>query len=220
MVIVVSTLVVPLDPRAEQASQEYSPDSATARERWSTRPEMTRAKGTVNQGRRREEAPYLIRVDAVSNMERLYVWYLEQSNGVLNEVRVPSVMRKDQPRRRVAAAAVGVLLAACAANQPNLGSRDARDILSSDEIVVHSFVTAYDAVRALRPWWLGRLNGTIGGPAVYRDDDQLSGGFLALRNVLIETVGELRFYETYHAVAKWGEAVARRSGVIQIVSRN
>lgn len=138
----------------------------------------------------------------------------------MNEARVTSGMRKHQPRRRVAAAAVVVLLAACAANQPNLGSRNARDIISSDEIVVHSFVTAYDAVRALRPWWLVRVSGTIGGTAVYRDDDQLSGGFLALGSVLIETVGELRFYETGHAVAKWGEAVARRSGVIQIVSRN
>jgi hypothetical protein len=48
----------------------------------------------------------------------------------------------------------------------------------------------------------------------------MRGGFLALRSILIETVSEVRFYETEHAVAKWGEDVARRSGVIQIVSRN
>ncbi len=121
---------------------------------------------------------------------------------------------------RATAAVTALLLAACATNSASLGQRDARDIISNDEIVSHPFVTAYDAVRTLRPWWLAHVSGSGSGPAVYSDDEPLRGGFLALRSILIETVGELRFYETDHAVAKWGEVVARRSGVIQIVSRN
>jgi hypothetical protein len=117
-------------------------------------------------------------------------------------------------------AAVAVLLAACAANPAGFGPRDAKDIISHDEIVAHPFVTAYDAVRTLRPWWLVSVSGSRGGPAVYHDDEPLRGGFLALRHILIETVHELRFYEADHAEAKWGEVVARRSGVIQVVSRN
>jgi hypothetical protein len=128
--------------------------------------------------------------------------------------------RTGRLHRRGAAAAVAVLLAACATNPANLASRDAKDIISSDEIVSRPFVTAYDAVRTLRPWWLAQVSGSMGGPAVYREDEPLRGGFLALRSILIETVHELRFYETDHAVAKWGEVVARRSGVIEIVSRD
>ena len=113
-----------------------------------------------------------------------------------------------------------VLLAACAANPASFEPRDAKNIISSDDIASHPFVTAYDAVHTLRPWWLSNVRGSMSGPAVYREDEPLRGGFLALQRILIETVQEVRFYETDHAVAKWGDVVARRPGVIQIVSRD
>ena len=136
-------------------------------------------------------------------------------------MRLPlALMRRDQRRRCGVAVVAAVLLAACAANPASFEPRDAKNIISSDDIASHPFVTAYDAVRTLRPWWLAQASGSMTGPAVYREDEPLRGGFLALQRILIETVQEGRFYETDHAVAKWGDVVARRPGVIQIVSRD
>ena len=112
-----------------------------------------------------------------------------------------------------------MVLAACATNEPTVGPKNVKDIISADELAMGSYTTAYDAVRSLRPWWLQRADGRAHGPAIFSDDERLPGGYFGLRRVTIEKVHELRFYTTDHAAVKWGPSLEDRSGVIQIVSR-
>jgi hypothetical protein len=128
------------------------------------------------------------------------------------------IMIEEGFRRWVAIATVVALLAACAAHSGQFGPRDARDVISADEVNYHSFSTAYEAVRKLRAWWLGRTSEAEYGPAIFLDDRRM-GGYFALRRIAFDDVREFRFFSTDHAVAKWGPELAQRSGVIQVISR-
>ena len=108
-------------------------------------------------------------------------------------------------------------LAGCATHNPTLGPRDARGIIASDELAAQPFATAYEAIYALRNWWIRERRGGL-GPAVYRDDNRLPGGYLVLHRVSLETVYELRFLDRAQAVTLWGPTLEDRPGVIQIIT--
>jgi hypothetical protein len=121
--------------------------------------------------------------------------------------------------RRRFLALLALLSAGCAANQPGEGApRGAdRNVLTQKEMLDQHFVSAYDAVEALRSQWL-----TAHGPDsfktpsqvwVYQDNVKL-GNVETLRSVAVNSIAAIRRLTPNEATARWG--VGHAAGVIHI----
>jgi len=88
-------------------------------------------------------------------------------------------------------------------------ARTQRDVLLADEIQRTSAVTAYDAVRQLRPEWLRRRgrssiqNATAEVLVVYLDGARF-GGPETLRSVAVGSVLEIRHLHASDATTRFG----------------
>jgi len=107
----------------------------------------------------------------------------------------------------------------CAARNANVPDRSDRNIISQAQIKEHGFITAYDAVEALRSTWL-RTRGTnsLNKPTevlVYIDDNRL-GGVQTLKQVTTSQIIQIRFVDGLTATARWG--LDHGQGVILVVT--
>jgi len=107
----------------------------------------------------------------------------------------------------------------CAARNANVPDRTDRNIISQEQIKEHGFITAYDAVEALRSTWL-RTRGTnsLNKPTevlVYIDDNRL-GGVQTLKQVTTSQIIQIRFVDGLTATARWG--LDHGQGVILVVT--
>lgn len=115
-----------------------------------------------------------------------------------------------------------VLHGACASSgQTRKSPRTDRSVIVQDELLAHHFVSAFEAVQALRSNWL-QPKGTDSfvSPTpiwVYLDDNRL-GGIETLRSINIFTVVSIRRYDGLSATARWG--LGHGQGVIFVASRS
>ena len=100
------------------------------------------------------------------------------------------------------------LLASCAVHHvaPD-GERTNRSIITQKQLVENHFLTAYDAVEALRSNWLQtRGTDSFAAPSqvrVYLDNTFL-GGTSTLRDIAANTVSFIRYYDGIAATGRWG----------------
>lgn len=95
-----------------------------------------------------------------------------------------------------------------------------RDVLTQQQMVEHSFHTAWDAVEAMRNNWL-QVRGTdsfgvSSSPSeiwVYMDNNRL-GGIDTLKGINVSSIVYIRHYDAVSATARWG--VGHSQGVIFI----
>lgn len=125
------------------------------------------------------------------------------------------------PRILLSVALVALVpLGAC--YRTSSGSRSVssdRSVLSQAEVRDSRFVTAWDAIDALRNDWL-RVRGanTITHPTeiqVYRDGVRL-GTVASLREISVTTIESIRHYNGMDATARWG--LDHGQGVIYVTS--
>ncbi len=109
--------------------------------------------------------------------------------------------------------------AACAANQQS-GSAPRgidRNVLTQQEMLDQHFVSAYDAVEALRSQWLqARGPDSFKSPSqvwVYQDNVKL-GNVETLRSVAVSSIVAIRRLSPNEATARWG--VGHAAGVIYV----
>ena len=99
-------------------------------------------------------------------------------------------------------------LSSCAAHHvaPD-GERANRSIITQKQLVENHFLTAYDAVEALRSNWLQtRGTDSFAAPSqvrVYLDNTFL-GGTSTLRDIAANTVSFIRYYDGIAATGRWG----------------
>lgn len=114
----------------------------------------------------------------------------------------------------------GVLGIAACATGSGRSAPAPRDVLLADEIQGTSAVTAYDAVRQLRPEWLRRRGrSSIQNPraevlVVYLDGVRF-GGPEALRTITIGGVREIRYLDANDATTRFGTGHAGGALLIQ-----
>jgi hypothetical protein len=122
--------------------------------------------------------------------------------------------------------AFGFLTNACAAT-PGPRNRDAgysRDVITREELAVHSFANMYDVVSSLRPQWIrGPLanagmgtNSVSSTPTIYLDGREL-GELEMLKSLSAETGQRLQYYSPTAAQSKFGTRYARP--VIEVTTR-
>jgi hypothetical protein len=111
---------------------------------------------------------------------------------------------------------VGLLLAeACATGSSaaeELGANGPRSFITSAEIGRGQFPNAYDAIRTLRPGWLGASGfdtiGRPGGMKVLLDDIEVSGPD-PLRSFSFTRVDSMQWFDGPAAVKRWGRGYER-----------
>ncbi len=127
--------------------------------------------------------------------------------------------------RRLAFAALLVLLQGCAASTS--GARDGYDqnVITREEIQAAPASNLWDLINDLRPRWLQVIDSPNfgGGEArllVYRDNVQLEGPEI-LRSLSPETAVELQFLDEMAATSRFSRAMSsgRIAGAIIIVTR-
>ena len=88
-----------------------------------------------------------------------------------------------------------------------------------EELTADTYLDLLEAVRRLRPRWL-RQRGTevqLGHPIVVYRGDVRVGTIEYLRDIPIEQVAGLRFYDRHSANVRWG--LWNVAGVIQVLIR-
>jgi hypothetical protein len=108
------------------------------------------------------------------------------------------------------------LAPSCALHQgaPN-GERANHSILTQQQMVENHFLTAYDAVEALRSNWLqARGPDSFTAPSEVRVylDNTLLGGVTTLRDITVSTVSFIKYYDGITATGRWG--LGHGAGVI------
>jgi hypothetical protein len=87
------------------------------------------------------------------------------------------------------------------------GERTDRSIITQKQLVENHFLTAYDAVEALRSNWLQtRGTDSFAAPSqvrVYLDNTFL-GGISTLHDIAANTVSFIRYYDGIAATGRWG----------------
>lgn len=105
----------------------------------------------------------------------------------------------------------------CRASAPRESRRLDRSVITREQMLTGSYVTAYDAVAALRSRWLNpRGPDSFVLPSivwVYIDGVRV-GGVEALRSIQPALVNTVRFYDGPTATGRWG--VDNGSGVIHV----
>jgi hypothetical protein len=124
--------------------------------------------------------------------------------------------------------AVGVLvllvgLAGCASTgDGERAARQHRNILTEEQIQASQHLTAFDAVRTLRPSWLRDRPLSVTNPegaevVVYVDGVRMTGGVETLRQVRAETVVRMEFMSSSDATTRFG--TGHMGGAILISTR-
>lgn len=88
-------------------------------------------------------------------------------------------------------------------------------ILTQQQMVENHFLTAYDAVEALRSNWLqARGPDSFTAPSEVRVylDNTLLGGVTTLRDITVSTVSFIKYYDGIAATGRWG--LGHGAGVI------
>ena len=114
-----------------------------------------------------------------------------------------------------------VLLAAACQHPSRGGTPPDRDVLTADEMSSTDLITAYDAVKRLRPRFLisrgevtiARRTDSVSHPAVFLNDRDI-GSVDRLNEILVANIAEIRFYDPASANMKFGSGYMR--GVIQV----
>jgi hypothetical protein len=124
---------------------------------------------------------------------------------------------RPSPRRRFISLLL-VLACACAGNPPGESApRGDRNLLTQKELLDQHFLSAYDAVEALRSQWLQpRGPDSFVSPSqvwVYIDNVKL-GNVESLRTVPVSTIMSIRHFSANEATARWG--VGHAAGVIYV----
>ena len=127
-------------------------------------------------------------------------------------------------RRRGGMAAMvllGAWLGGCGMPSAGATPREARDVLTRDQMIGANASTVYDAVQKLQPDWLsshGPVSMTDPTPtvaSVYMNGAQV--GLEYLRNLRPDDVDRIRYYEAGEASARFG--MGHQRGVIEISPR-
>jgi hypothetical protein len=98
--------------------------------------------------------------------------------------------------------------------------RPDRSLITQEQLVAAKYLTAYDAVAALRSNWLSTR-----GPDSFQNqsqvrvylDSNLLGGVDALRTVSVTTISFIRHFDGIAATARWG--LDHGAGVIYLSTR-
>jgi hypothetical protein len=121
----------------------------------------------------------------------------------------------------IALALALVLFPACVpATSESGGYRRNPDLITSEEIVAARAFDAYALVQSLRPSWL-RLRGQSTprdrGVIYLYQDGVMIGSVRELRNISINSIDNLRFFNGVAATQRWG--TGHEHGAIMITSR-
>jgi hypothetical protein len=126
---------------------------------------------------------------------------------------VRSAFRQLMPLVVIALAAI---TASCALHRTAAdGSKADRSIITQRQLVENHFLTAYDAVEALRSNWLQtRGTDSFAAPSEVRVylDNTLLGGTSTLRDIAASTVSFIRYFDGISATGRWG--LGHGAGVI------
>ena len=106
---------------------------------------------------------------------------------------------------------------ACRTGQPREGRRLDRSVITREQMLAGTYVTAYDAVAALRSSWLrprGPDSFVLPSVVWVYIDGVRAGGVEVLHNVQPHLINTLRFYDGPTATGRWG--VDNGAGVIHV----
>lgn len=95
-----------------------------------------------------------------------------------------------------------------------------RNALTEEEIAERHDANAYELVRALRPGWLRGSRGASGlnpDPVTVLRDGMPMGSLEALRDMPLESVKEMHFYDAMEATQRWG--TGHTAGAIVVTTR-
>ena len=95
-----------------------------------------------------------------------------------------------------------------------------RNALTEDEIAQRHDANAYELVRALRPGWLRGSRGASGmnpDPVTVFRDGMPMGSLDALRDLPLESVKEMHFYDAMEATQRWG--TGHTAGAIVVTTK-
>lgn len=133
-----------------------------------------------------------------------------------------SVGRRAHLVRVIRVLAGALLLAACAgAPKTRDGPREDPDVISRAEISKTQALTAFDAVRTLRPAFLRSRGQTsltrqvTNEPVVYLDNRRM-GGLATLRDIPVQLIFEIRYLSSSEAQMKWGSG--HPAGAVHVIS--
>ena len=103
---------------------------------------------------------------------------------------------------------LSALVPSCALHRANADAPKAsRSIITQQQLLENHFLTAYDAVEALRSNWLQtRGTDSFAAPSqvrVYLDNTFL-GGTSTLRDIAASTVSFIRYFDGIAATGRWG----------------
>ena len=114
-------------------------------------------------------------------------------------------------------ATVVIGAAACAAGAA-AGGGGSSNVLTAVQLENQPVTNLYDAVQRLRPRWLLERGATTlnaaGNPVVVYVNDQRMGGVAELHNVVLSSVGEVRYLDASSATMRWG--TGHTSGAILV----
>jgi hypothetical protein len=114
------------------------------------------------------------------------------------------------------------------ASAPAASSRDNGNVITSEEIAKTSGSNAYEIIQRLRPNYLRTRGAVHGAPSggvnrletvdlvVYLNDSRF-GGSDQLRQISVNEIREIRYYNAAEATTKWG--TGHSAGAIQVISR-
>jgi hypothetical protein len=112
--------------------------------------------------------------------------------------------------------ALAALTPSCALHRIGAdGSKSDRSIITQRQLVENHFLTAYDAVEALRSNWLQtRGTDSFAAPTEVRVylDNTLLGGTSTLRDIAVSTVSFIKYFDGIAATGRWG--LGHGAGVI------
>jgi hypothetical protein len=120
-------------------------------------------------------------------------------------------------RSRIAGFFILLVIAGCAAGSggsPEASSRGDRNYIPNDELRTLEPMSAYEAVRRLRPHWL--IARTPGEVQVHLDETRF-GEAVSLQRISADQVREMRYMSASDATTRFGTGYP--NGVILVVTR-
>jgi hypothetical protein len=130
-----------------------------------------------------------------------------------------SSVRRSVLRRVGGLVVLGMVAAGvgCRSAQPRETRRLDRSVITREQMLAGDYVTAYDAVAAMRSSWLhprGPDSFVLPSIVWVYIDGIRAGGVEVLRNIQPRLINTLRFYDGPTATGRWG--VDNGSGVIHV----
>jgi len=102
---------------------------------------------------------------------------------------------------------VAIAMAPACARRGSTTTHVDRSVITHDQLAAHKFTNAYEAVEALHSNWLITKGAdsfsTPGAVRVYLDNTNL-GGVDKLRDITMEAVQFIRYFDGVTATARWG----------------